>query len=474
MKGEPRMSHDTPSVTAEFSGVDLGDKRRNRRLIDLVGKLEERPAESFPKALGTEARTEAMYRFLENKDVHWSTIFDGHVDHTIQRSVAAQRILCVHDTSTMAFPGEVQRTGLFPSTKGKHAYLGHTALAISADGARRPLGLLGYIPVVRPAEGEEIPLGTSYDNESHRWIDLVDHVEGTVPDEVDVVHVMDREGDAYQLLSVLTQYNASFVIRQSQNRRILDPGGLKYLKDHLPTAKRVIQRAVKISKRGGLRPPQDRRIHPDRLERHAKLELRCVSDVCIRRPDRSTDELSSITVNLVHVVEPDPPKGEPAIDWLLLTSMPVSTSEQVEEIVDFYRARWIIEEFFKALKTGCSYTKRQLESLDTLLVAFAMLAPIAWKLLALRWMSRNEPNAPASVLFTADQLVLLRRLDGKRKKGLGEHPTTHEAMMAVARLGGFLSQNKLPGWQILGRGLTHFLTVYEGWKVAMSTTQDGV
>ena len=468
------MSHDVPSITAEFSGVDLGDKRRNRRLIDLVGKLEGRPAESFPKALGTEARTEAMYRFVENKAVHWDAIFDGHVDNTIRRSVDAQRVLCVHDTSTMAFPGEVQRTGLFPSTKGKHAYLGHTALAVSADGKRRPLGLLGYIPVVRPGEGEEIPLGVSYDNESHRWIDLVNHVEGTVPDEVDVVHVMDREGDAYHLLSVLTQYDAGFVVRQAQNRRISDSGGLKYLKDHLPTAKNVVQRTVKLSKRGALRPPSDRRIHPDRLERHAKLELRSVSGVCIRRPDRSTDELSSITVNLVHVVEPDPPKGQEAIDWLLLTSLPVSTLEQVEEVVDFYRARWLIEEFFKALKTGCSYTKRQLESLDTLLVAFAMLAPIAWKLLALRWMSRDEPDAPASLLFTADQLVLLRHLDGKKKKRMSDRPTIHETMMAVARLGGFLSQNKLPGWQILGRGLTHFLTVYQGWKAAMNVTQEDV
>ena len=62
--------------------------------------------------------------------------------------------------------------------------------------------------------------------------------------------------------------------------------------------------------------------------------------------------------------------------------------------------RCLIEEFFKYLKTGCAYEKRRLESLDTLLIALALLAPIAWQLLVFRHLTREVPTAPTTVALT--------------------------------------------------------------------------
>ena len=81
------------------------------------------------------------------------------------------------------------------------------------------------------------------------------------------------------------------------------------------------------------------------------------------------------------------------MEWQLVTSEPIGTQEQVLRVVDWYRGRWLIEEFFKALKTGCAYEKRQLESFATLQIALALLAPVAWQLLLLRQLARAAPDA---------------------------------------------------------------------------------
>ena len=102
----------------------------------------------------------------------------------------------------------------------------------------------------------------------------------------------------------------------------------------------------------------------------------------------------ALAVHVVAVSERETPPGEEPIEWRLITTEPVDTVDQVLRIVEWYRTRWVIEEFFKALKTGCAYEKRQLESLATLVIALALLAPIAWQLLLLRHLARRTPAGP--------------------------------------------------------------------------------
>jgi hypothetical protein len=162
--------------------------------------------------------------------------------------------------------------------------------------------------------------------------------------------------------------------------------------------------------------------------------------------------------------EAQPPPGETPVEWWLVTTESIDTIDHVLQIVEWYRTRWLIEEFFKCLKTGCAYEKRQLESLDTLLVALALLAPIAWQLLLLRHLARVLPAAPAHVVLTPRQLLVLRASPGGAT--LSPQPTTKEALRAVARLGGHLRQNGEPGWLVLGRGLQKLLQREAGWAAA--------
>ena len=164
---------------------------------------------------------------------------------------------------------------------------------------------------------------------------------------------------------------------------------------------------------------------------------------------------------MIHVFEGRPPRGEPAVEWFLLTNLPVDTAEAIAFAVDCYRGRWVVEEFFKALKTGCQYERRQLESAESLLNALAIFAPVAWRLLLLRHLARSDQRAPASATLTPTQLEVLRAI---AKRPLPARPSARDAMRAVATLGGHITSNGDPGWLVLGRGMHDLLLLELGWR----------
>ena len=134
-------------------------------------------------------------------------------------------------------------------------------------------------------------------------------------------------------------------------------------------------------------------------------------------------------------------------------------------MVDFYRARWVIEEYFKALKTGCSLEKRQLETKDSLLNALAVFLPIAWHLLLLRSLAHVAPELPASTVLSETHLLILR---ARPKLKLSEQPSLEEVLWAIAALGGHKKYNGPPGWQTLGAGFERLRALGEGWDLARS------
>jgi hypothetical protein len=158
----------------------------------------------------------------------------------------------------------------------------------------------------------------------------------------------------------------------------------------------------------------------------------------------------SITVNVVRVWESEPPTGQDPVEWRLFTTEPIETQEQLEAIVDGYRARWVIEEYFKALKTGCNFESSQLESLHSLENLLGIYIPVAWQLLALRSLMRDEPEKPALTVLTKTQLAVLRLI--KQGAALPPEPTIAQVAEAIAQLGAHIKSNGPPGWQVLGRG----------------------
>jgi hypothetical protein len=411
------------------------------------------PDLSFPDAM-SDAELEGAYRFFSNPKVTPEAILAPHVQQTLGRVRNEPVVLVVHDSSTLSFNSEGYRDGLAPSSSQKQQFVVHCSLAVSADGTRRSHGVL--------AASHHVPVGRSDGHFQDRWGQHVRDVYGLGLSPAGVVHVMDREADDYEVLEQVANLNGRFVIRMQHNRHLVEEGRLR---DALLNVRAQADRTVPLSKRWKLGGAKQRKIHPARAERLASLSFGACS-VDIKRPGSAqhatTDHLE---LNVVYVWETAPPANEAAIEWVLYTSEPVETAEQILRVVDWYRARWVIEEYFKALKTGCSLEKRQLGDLHALGNALALLMPIAWQLLLLRSDARDRPDALASETLLADELQVLR---AATRRPLPEQPTIREAMLAIAKLGGHLKSNGDPGWQTLARGHEKLRTLVAGWRLRLA------
>jgi|WetSurMetagenome_2_1015567.scaffolds.fasta_scaffold73894_2 hypothetical protein len=441
---------------------DLGDRRLVKRWRHLQRVASTRPGHSFPQMVRSESEREALYRFLRNSHVSDAPLIAPHLDATCRRMREQPLVLIAHDTTEFSFPGESPRPGLgiLPNGQG---FLGHFALAIDPAG-RVPLGICGVETLFRDTKrGEGEARRRAPDKESLRWHRLAHTVEERAQHPA-LIHLMDREADTYETLAKLVADHRRFVIRQKHDR-VAEVGAdnVVSLLARVTAAPAMLEREVRISRRSAKRPAGPRKAHPPRAGRLAHLCVAALTAV-LHRPKKRAGQLpQTLTVNVVRVWEPQPPPGDDAIEWYLLTTEAITTPDEVAAVVDYYRARWLIEEYFKALKVGCSFEKRQLENRSSILNALMLFLPIAWKLLLMRALSRLPHEVPASEVLTDLQCQVLAAELGRR---LPAHATARDALLAVAQLGGHIKSNGAPGWQVIGRGYQDLLLLERGWCAA--------
>jgi hypothetical protein len=451
-------------VTGEFEGARLGDVRRENRVRELARTLALNPSASFPTATKTEAALEATYRLFRNKSVSMEGILAGHYARTAERACSEDVVLAVHDTTDFKFKGEGTRDGLGPLRGNGQGFFGHFTLLVAPGEARRPLGVISIQTWARPPKKQKISTTRGQTLEASRWKKGAACAEERIAGRCPVIHVMDREGDSYDLWAELATAKSRFVIRNSR-KRVLEDGRL--LLDAISQAKTVVEREVQLSGRRARNDLFNRKRNPARETRLARLAI-SAETVEISRPLMCEQSLpATLRLNFVHVREIDTNGKEPPVDWVLATTESIDTVADIERVVDIYRSRWVIEEYFKALKTGCEFEKRQLESEHTLSNALAVLVPIAWQLLLLRSLARTDDQAPAAAALNKTQLTILASVSKK----LPREPTVRQALLAVAALGGHIKNNGEPGWMVLGRGLQHLLALEQGWKIARRSDQ---
>jgi len=459
------------TLEAEYAGADLGDQRLSQRLVSVTGRLAAMPDASFPDAFN-DAELEATYRFLSNDRVTPERILAPHVRQTVRRCAEAERFVVAHDTTEFNF-GRSRRKDLGLVGRGQgqsHGFYGHFALAVSRDESRTPLGVLGLVVHARAGgkgrRGHRL-LQSDPLNEGRRWFKLIDRVESAVPRPLKPVHVMDREADSYALMADLMRRGARFVIRMALDKRQVIGRAEENVREVLAGAATVAEREVAISARGRSPYPSVRARSPERRARTATLHV-SAETVTLKRPSSANLATErTLTVNVVRVFEPDPPDGAERIEWRLWTTEPVSTREEILAVVDDYRARWRIEEFFKALKSGCAIESRQLETHRALVNALCVFTAVAWRLLVLRSFAIEDEQRPAETVLTTTQLTCLRgALKKYGRPQLAERPSVRDAMLGVAGLGGHIRNNGDPGWQVLGRGLDKLLMIELGYVLA--------
>jgi hypothetical protein len=268
------------------------------------------------------------------------------------------------------------------------------------------------------------------------------------------------------LLALLHQRQARFVVRAGQLDRLVEKDeALMSLRDAIAELKPQLWRDVALCERRHRRgqPRSSRRKYPERSARTAHVAIAAMT-VRLRKTKYTDVKMAPFDVHVVRVWEPAPPADEPPVEWVLLTNEPIVEPPDLERVVDIYRLRWLIEEFFKALKTGCSLEKRQLESYDALCKVLALFTPMAYRLLLLRALERQAPDTPASAVFSADELHLLTHAPATRS--LPVPRTVGQALLHLARLGGHLRHNGRPGWLTLARGYDKLLMLRLGARIA--------
>lgn len=467
------------SVVSEFSGAALGDARRTRRLLTIVRRVEQNPSAAFPRAVGSTSELEALYRFTTNMKFSAEDVLAPHFAASADRARDQEEVLVLHDSSDVIYGGETHREGLGrASAANNQGFLLHASLLCSADGQRTPLGLGALEPMtradkpLRPSKRRRTELHDP-NRESLRWWRGVETVESRLQKPRSAIHVMDASGDMFDLLQQLVESDTRFVIRVSYpNRVVKDTEGLRTnLRTLIEQVKpRRERRRVRLARRGRKRPLQTKRRHPARASRVATLAFSS-AEFALLKSEHSNRKATGATLNVVRVFEPSPPDGEEPVEWLLLTTEPVDTMPQILRVVDFYRARWLVEEYFKALKTGCSLEKRQSGSYQALVRVTALLVPVAYRLLLLRSLERQHPKGPAATFFDAVDLQLMRIDDATR--GLPAIDSLTTAFQYLARMGGHLKHNGPPGWIILARGFEKLLSLRRGWEAAQILRFEG-
>ena len=466
----------------EVADAPLGDVRRSRRFARVVELMSRKPDSSIPDAMGATKELEAYYRLMRNDAVDHFKLLEPHFDGTRERSEALGQVLVVHDTTEFAFEihDEPARENVPVLSANRQGFYWHASLAVTADNTRVPLGLMASCPFVHNSQVDDKTtqqlweeIDGVYDNEKWRWMDGVEQSEQRLDDVAQVIHIQDREGDDFESLSAMTVSNYDFVIRMTYDRNIAD-GPCR--KDYRKLSEALQQVQWQHDERDALLSARPRRKadsgHPVRRGRKARLKVRSTT-AQLRRPDsvKTAHALDRIEVNIVEVLEKDPPEGEEPVRWLLVTNQPVDTAEQIWQVVDWYRARWTIEEYFKAVKTGAAYKKLQHKRAATLLAALSAKAVIAWHLLVLRHIGREAGHSSPIGVVNPLQLQVLRAL---KPEIIGTNPTTADVMNAIARLGGHIPNNGPPGWLVLGRGWRHMREVEKGFRLGLQADQDEV
>jgi hypothetical protein len=432
-----------------FGNCQLGDKRRTNRLIQVAQDIASNPSASLPSQIEAWGDLRAAYNLFDRDEVTFEAIARPHWELTKQR--ATGRNLVIGDTTELDFGKNRQIEGLGPTGNGSgQGFLLHNALLVDAD-SEEIIGVAGQTIHYRNRKSkkkENRSQRLKRKRESQVWGKVIDQV-GPPREDVSWIHVLDRGGDNFEVYCHLLQQRSGWVVRASKlNRYVLAGESEERMKlsDYLPQLKLLGSYTLSL------------RARPKQPAREAQLEVR-VGRIKVPPPHHVSPWVRKlkqppIAMNVVEVVEVNAPAGVTPIRWVLFTSLPVDTFEDAWEVITYYESRWLIEEYHKALKTGCRAESRQLKTAGRLEAFVGLTSVVAVRLLQLKSLARTNPEVPVQRVVPR---VWLQMLKLARKKLHRVHNlTVGQFYREVAMLGGFLGRkcDGNPGW----------ITIWRGWE----------
>jgi hypothetical protein len=450
-------------ITAELEGIDLGDQRLNRRSKRVLEALAANPEASINSACEGWGDTLAAYRLFDNPALTPEKILQPHYEATLRRLGEHPVVLVVQDTTELDFTRHPPQDAQCLNTPSRFGIYDHTHLAVTPE--RLCLGVVGEEQFARTpeslgktAERESLPIE---EKESLRWLTgyrLAGELAAKCP-ATQIISVADREADIHDVFVECQQWalpRADFIIRAQVNRclteRDLQAGGQVYrkIREEVQNSPLLGTRVIELSQT------------PKRAARQATLEIRAVT-VQIK-PPTERPQLPPATLQLVWAHEVGGPGDGTDVSWLLLSSLPITTFDDVLRILDYYVARWIVEVYFRTLKTGCRVEEIQLETMARLQNCLAFYKIIAARVLYLTYLNRVTPELPCTAVFADSEWKSAWRVV-KRKPLPKQPPTLAEFMKVLTHLGGYNNRatETPPGPQPLWVGIRRMLDFARAW-----------
>ena len=444
------MQSVTQWAQLNFGACQLGDKRRTKRLVQVAEQMSNNPSASLPNQIERWSDLKAAYRLFDGDEVTFEAVARPHWELTKQS--AKGRCLVIGDTTEFDFGKDREIAGIGPTGNGSgQGFLLHNALLVNAE-SEEIMGVAGqtihYRTKKKSKKRENAAQILKRKRESEVWGTVIDQI-GQPQNDAEYVHVFDRGGDNFEVYCRLLQNCGQWVIRASKMNRYVLVGESEErmpLKDYLPQLQTLGRYTLSL------------RARPGQAARDAQIEVR-MGRVKIPRPRHVSPWVRSlkqppIAMNVVEVVEADASQSVTPIRWVLFTSLPVATFDNAWTVIGYYELRWLVEEYHKAIKTGCATESRQLKAASRLEAFVGLTSVIAIRLLQLKSIARTNPDVPAQRVVPRVWLQMLKLA----RRGLNRvHDlTVGQFYREVAKLGGFLGRKSdgEPGW----------ITIWRGWE----------
>jgi len=447
---------------AIFGHAELGDLRRTTRLAKTFNLMQRHPGGTLPDKLSNPADLRALYRLCDADDVTHAAIIAAARQYTFARIADTPgSVLMVHDATELDYntlTSLLDDLGQIGSGS-RRGYVCQNVLAVCAD-TGDVLGVVDQILHRRDEvpENETLPQRRERKTrESLLWLHGTVHL----PSDAKLIDVSDQGSDTFEFLEHEFHSGRRFVVRACKVRKAYaghkPVGPRRYLKEHAHSLPELGRFTMDVQAQRGRKARKDAEF----IVRGGPLLL------CPPHAKYGNHGDDPLPLYVVQITEIDPPAGDKAVDWTLLTNEPVRTFADAWRVAGWYERRWIVEEYHKAQKTGCRIEDMQFTTTARLEPAIALLSVVAVTLLNLRDASRHRDAATrrATAILAPDYVKMLSLW---RHRKICEDWTVHEFFYALARLGGHQNRKSdhRPGWLVLWRGWTKLQAMLDGYDAA--------
>ncbi|MFT6977057.1 MAG: hypothetical protein ACJAZA_000761 [Shewanella psychromarinicola] len=442
-----------------FGEALLGDKRRTTRLVDIASRLALYSRKTVARSCeGVNALLTGTYRFIENNNIKPKDIRFAGFQQTAKIAQDIPELLALEDTTSMSYKHSVAADfgKLGKETDKARGWWVHSTLLLNPR-TMQTIGLAYQEWWCRPDNPAD-----AGEKESLKWQAASEcfrrHFSELAPK---TISVCDREADIYDYIEHKLGYDERFVVRGKHKRQINDSN--QDIFAHLAGQSELGTHKIEIPQKGMV---DNKGKRYNRKARVVQLQIKSTT-VTIKNKHGKPQ-----CINVVLAEERVSKKGDEALSWLLLTTEPVALYQQALKVIRIYTARWRIEDFHKAWKTGAGAERLRMITSENLERTASILAFIGVRLMQLRESftlpillkkkgfleeAVQTKNQLCDTVLTKDEYQVLRQIDSPRLIKKEQLPSLQWAYLAIARLGGFSDSKRtgIAGWD----------TLWEGWDL---------